>query len=351
MSYADTLEQSFPNQQLLKAFQIARPSTDRLDRGLDDLLVEIEPHAAESHQDDSTQVVSARSEIEATPAVNVKESAVMADSPSIPLSIPAKPPIDAWNKHRDAVAKLSDEVLAERVHALSLQIAPDGVGLVSYSEIREEFCAANIEINFRKRFAPRFRFMRHSVADNSLDEENLLRDRICFDLHWLHCRNERRLIDLPDSVDPAFASLLLQPIFDFEAAWRFSGLIKKLATRAAWLSLPEELAWQLATIETDAMKHRFYTIIKGERRTGIEVQQGYYSVLAKLESNAPKRLRHSIQIWASIWMCDRMLRNTGKPTSMVAVAKLHSLAVGSEKPLDRNDISSRLQTCKKYLRA
>jgi hypothetical protein len=115
--------------------------------------------------------------------------------------------------------------------------------------------------------------------------------------------------------------------------------------------LPDELAWQLATIETDEMKSRFYTITKGERRKGIEAQQGYYSVLAKLESNAPKRLRKYIQIWASAWMCDRMLHNSGKPTSMVAVARLHSLVVGSEKPLDKNDIKSRLQTCKDYLRA
>lgn len=261
-----------------------------------------------------------------------------------------KLPIEAWERNKVAMAALSDEALAKRVISLSLERASGGVGLVPYSEIREDFCAVNIEINLRKRFAPRFREMRRPVfAFDMSKDEMLLRDRIVIDLHWLHCRGVNKQIILPRSVDPGFASLLLSSEFDFDAAWRFACLEKKMATRAGWLKLNDDIAWQLATIESDAMKNRFYTIMNGEKRKGVPVQIGYYDIGGILESCVPNRLKQNIPTWATIWMCNRILRRGSKEPTMTAVALLHVLATGRGTPLDRKNIGGQLASCERYI--
>ncbi|MFZ2161970.1 MAG: hypothetical protein WAW02_07130 [Sideroxyarcus sp.] len=368
MEYSEILERSIPNQQFIKAANIERWDDPRIDT-LDDLLLEFGSTPEEKHHVASTGDVCASSDSMASKAAlgeswtahgnpktvsavaKGKTAPLLSVGPSTHLTSTIKLPIDAWNKHQNAVAKLSDEALAQRVQALSLQTASDGIGPAPYPEIREEFCATNIELNFRKKFAPRFREMRRSLEGAGMGEADLLRDRICIDLHWLHCRNERRPMHLPGSVDPSFASLLLRPEFDFEAAWRFARLDKKLDTRAAWLKLPTELAWQLASIENDTMKSRFYTIMHGERRKGHKVQVGYYDVLAILESVVPMRLQSSIRTWATVWMCDRMIRTPGAATPKTKLALLHAVITGRATPLDRKDISSRLDSCEKYLRS
>jgi hypothetical protein len=273
------------------------------------------------------------------------------DTASTPTTPLRQLPIGASESRPPTMADLSDEALAALVRTLSLQTASDRIGLVPYPEIREKFCAVNIELNLRRTLAPRFRGIRR-MADfaNKRRDAFLLQDRIAIDLHWLHCRGERRLISVPGSVDPAFASLLLLPEFDFASARRFACLNKKMATRAIWMNLPDDLAWQLATIESEAMNKRFYTIMHGERRAGRLSQIGYLDVLAILESCVTTRLKPQIHTWATIWMCYRMLRSADSDPAMTTVARLHAVATGRTTPLDRKDISSRLESCEKYLR-
>ncbi|MDD2721365.1 MAG: hypothetical protein PHH47_08675 [Gallionella sp.] len=259
-------------------------------------------------------------------------------------------PIDAWAKHQQIMADLPDEILAERIKLLSIQPASEGFGLIPYDEIREEFCALNIETNRRRRLAPRFRGMRSSYdLANNIKEELLLRDRIVIDLHWLYCSDHRNKIALPASIDPGLAGLLYSPEFDWEAAWRFASLNKKMNTRAGWLNLDDDLAWQLATIESEKMNKRFYTIMNGEKRKGERKQIGYHEVLASLKSNLTTRLKYRAETWAMIWVCDRLLRSENKKHSWPRVAQLHALATGREAPLERTNIRDQFNSCMKIL--
>jgi hypothetical protein len=143
---------------------------------------------------------------------------------------------------------------------------------------------------------------------------------------------------------------MLSPNFDFEAAWRFASIEKKMPTRATWLKLTEDLAWQLATIESKEKYRHFYTVMYGDMRVGKSSQIGYYDVKAILESNVPNRLKANIPIWADIWMCNRILRTDGVKPTMSKVAALHAVASGRSTPLDRKDVESRLISCERYIR-
>jgi len=237
-------------------------------------------------------------------------------------------------------AATHNELLAglERVSALAK----------TYSgQARTLFCALNLELNRRRNLAPRFREMRRPDQASSLpaDQQDLSNDRQVIDLHWLHCREINC-----QNAKGEYKRLLVANDFDFDTA---GSLAKEECTadvKARWLRLPENVAWELASIQTKNMRDRFGVLMHGKRKNGKQDMHGLGEIVATLATAAAKRKGNEVLVdgWAKLWLVDRMLGPNGTPT---LIAQLFAFATGAEKMPDSSQIMRKLATVQSKIKA
>jgi len=206
----------------------------------------------------------------------------------------------------------------------------------SYEEHRESFCALNLELNRREvTFAPRFRGTPRPTHRAPTPSEQLLGlDRQIIDLHWLHSRGIKRRI-----ATDSYGDLLLEEGFDFDLAQEFAAEVWTSDHKAALLSLPTQLQWQLDTIQPSSFADRFRRLCNGERSGGRIKTKGLPQIRAALENSIINSPQHSgnIDEWATLWLCHKMI-DTEAPA---ALASLYSFATGTA-PMASSSISRKL---------
>ena len=213
-----------------------------------------------------------------------------------------------------------------------------------YSEIRTEVCAISIELNRRRRLAPRFREMRRPPKRVATSDDRLLSlDRQLIDLHWLHCNGWRQIV-LCDRLH--FRPLLRRKKFKVNLAEMFAEVPASANEKANWLMLPDEVAFQLAAIQTDRIRERFRIANLGDVRKGGVHQIGRAQVIRMLGTSlsSTPQLYAQIPRWSLIWMCSKLVGSNAE-----VLRRFHAIAEGLEKPLDRRDIIRRLAAAKKHI--
>lgn len=244
-------------------------------------------------------------------------------------------PVDLAEKRTD-LETMSVVDLAHALLDLSTEMTGKGQ-LRAYHEIRADVCAISIELNRRGKLAPRFRDMRRPPFKvKTVNERNLSRDRQVIDLHWLYCTGRKRVIE---SDHLHLRKLLLAPSFSLEHAEMFAQVPAPSNEKAGWLALPDHVAFQLATIQTEAVRQRFRVADAGDIREGKMVQRGRRQIVQALEASVANQphLQGQVRRWAMIWMCSRLVGDNAE-----VLRGFHAVAEGLEKPLDRRDIVRRL---------
>lgn len=207
----------------------------------------------------------------------------------------------------------------------------------SYEDHRESFCALNLELNRREvTFAPRFRGAPRPTYGAPTPAERLLGlDRQIIDLHWLHSRGVKRRI-----ATDIYEDLLLEEEFNFDMAQDFAAEAWTGDHKAALLSLPTQLQWQLDTLQPSNFADRFRRLRNGERSGDRMRAKGLPQIRAELENsiiNLPQ-CRGSIDEWATLWLCYQMIGDKA-PAALVS---LYSVATGTT-PMAPSSISRKLK--------
>ncbi len=217
-----------------------------------------------------------------------------------------------------------------------------------YSSIRDEACAIHIELNRRLRLAPRFRPARKIPREAKNPDHVLLsRDRQFIDLHWLHASGYKKTI-IDDRA--SFRRMLTGRELKKLAAEQFAVAPLKADTKATWLALPDQLAFQLAAIQTDTVRERFRVSLKGKKdaKTGKLAVYGRHQIeviLRNSVSHLPQLQRH-VPTWVDIWHAARLVGDKAEP-----LRKFHALMTGLETPMDRRDIVRRLGNLERHIRS
>ncbi|WP_157160252.1 hypothetical protein [Cupriavidus sp. BIS7] len=232
-----------------------------------------------------------------------------------------------------AYARFTASGLVEAVQdiAKAVRRAPS-----SYEDHRESFCAISLELNRREvTFAPRFRGTpRPTHMAPTLAEQLLGLDRQIIDLHWLHSRGIKQRI-----ITENYEDLLFEEEFDFGLAQEFAAEVWTSDHKAALLSLPAHLQWQLDTLQPSRFADRYRRLRNGERSGGRTKAQGLPQIRARLEDsiiNSPQH-RSSIDDWLTLWLCHQMIDSKAP----AALASLFSLATGTT-PMAPSSVSRKL---------
>lgn len=244
----------------------------------------------------------------------------------------------AANSHAevsDALRRLSNQ----RASSTGKPVAYEG-------KVRTLFCALSLELNERQLLAPRFRFARRPGKYSLLpdDEKDLSSDRQVIDLHWLHCRKISKLIKKAE-----YGHLLCGAHFDFECASRFAAENDTSDTKARRLKLGDQIAWELAALETRNMRDRFGTLMHGKYRDGKRDMYGIGEVQAALETAAARRkgMEALVYDWSMLWLVDRLL---GANSTSAVLSQLWALATGRERLPDPSQTKRTLVSIQEKIR-
>lgn len=227
-------------------------------------------------------------------------------------------------------AKSHDEILEALVRVSNLRNKATGQRVPYEGKVRNLFCALSLELNERTLLAPRFRQARRPAKHNFLsdDEKDLSSDRQVIDLHWLHCRKIVKSISKPE-----YSHLLQGANFDFDCANRFAAENDKGDTKVRWLKLADEIAWELAALETKYMRDRFGTLMHGKYQDGKRDMYGIGEVQVALETAAARRkgMDQRVQDWSMLWLVNRLI---GQNSTPALLSQLWALATGRDKVPD-----------------
>ena len=218
--------------------------------------------------------------------------------------------------------------------------------LVPYAEVRSEVCAISLELNLRGKLAPRFReFRRPPRKPTTPDEIALSLDRQFIDLHWLHSTGWNRIIH---SDRWQLNNVLKMKTFDAWKAAMFASVPLSANEKASWLALPNNIAFQLAAIQTDAIRWRFRVANQGDVVNGQARQIGLMQVTAMLENSVMNQphLQDYVPTWANIWMCAKLVGSQAE-----VLRKFHALTVGLDEPIGQRDMARRLESVNKRVNA
>lgn len=337
--------------------------TDPLDAELDDLILElsaIEPQEPEMPLEeirgggDSVDIGTAAT-AKLAPAGATKSASISGSSAPAIIALEDGPveaddiyaeeygfPLDALNESWPALNAMSVTELADALHELSFEM--NGPDWAPYDEIRLKVCAISVELNRRGKLAPRFRGMRRPPYKvTTLAELDLSLDRQFIDLHWLHCTGWNRVIQ---GDRWKFNNVLKVKTFQPGKAEMFAKVPVSANEKATWLALPDHVAFQLAALQTDAIRERFRVANLGDTVKGKVRQVGRMQVTQLLETSVANfpQLQDQIPHWANIWMCARLVGDHAN-----VLRQFHALAEGLEKPLDGRDIARRLTTVRSRL--
>lgn len=191
------------------------------------------------------------------------------------------------------------------------------VPLDGYLAHREEWLAANFCLNTVGCMAPRFRpALDPKQIPVTLAQATYGCDRQVIDLHWLHCTGMHVLVHQAE-----FMNLLADDEFDFELAATFARANVTVERKVeTWLALPEAIQWQLAGLQTVAVRKRWAAIRWGDERGTPCLAQ----VTARLQLGRSTGLRVPPDEVAARWAVEKMLPSA--PAS--ERARLFALARG-----------------------
>jgi hypothetical protein len=168
---------------------------------------------------------------------------------------------------------------------------------IAYTDIRKYILTCSIMLNFKGEIAPRFRHMRKPIRPGigrsyPIEHSLLSNDRQVIDLHWIQCQKLQA-----NEINGYKGLFDVDKPFDFEKASVFVNKAGSLARKSELLGLSELEQFQLASIESTAVKTRWNTI-----RSNCDKNQ---SALKDLFSSSrsrfsPEKLKHIPDIHKSI---------------------------------------------------
>jgi hypothetical protein len=254
------------------------------------------------------------------------------------------PEAEITGSHSSYSLLAHEELVSELTElALNLEMGIDGP---AYSDVRDEVCAIQIELNRRKRLAPRFRPSITPPRKPKTDDDVMLsRDRQFIDLHWLHCIGWKKRLWGCNAV---FERLLARANFRADLVERFVLVPVKADTKATWLGLPDPVAFQLVSIQTGQIRDRYRVAVNGDLREGKINELGAAQIATILENavrGKPHLGRH-VETWVGIWLAGKLVGEHAD-----TLRQFYALMVGAEKLLDRRDIARRYQTIKEHVQA
>ncbi len=352
MEFEDKLNQE-SQEQITNAANNTMPdesmsASDKLERELDDLLAEV----FQSQNDDFPSDESYPGDAKDIPPVTIELTEPRTSTSSITVApvVPLEDEVvglyaEGYCFPEDVsggwptLKAMSVTELADALGDLSFKM--NGAKLVPYEEIRSHVCAISVELNLRGKLAPRFRqFRRPSRKPTTADEVALSRDRQFIDLHWLHSTGWNRLIH---GDRWQFHNVLKVKTFQAVKAEMFAAVPAPMDEKAGWLALPDNIAFQLAAIQTDSIRVRYRVASQGDIVKGKERQIGHLQVTQLLETSTMNQphLQAQIPRWANIWMCARLVGDDPE-----VLRKFHAFCEGLDKPIDSRDMARRLNSIK-----
>lgn len=205
-----------------------------------------------------------------------------------------------------------------------------------YGEVREKICAISIELNRRGKLAPRFRDVRRPPrTPRTIDDVNLSRDRQVFDIHWLYASGQRE--HAKRGQHKFHQNVHFKKEFTIDFAEAFAQTPISTHEKATWLCLPDHIAFQLAAIQTNAIREKYRVVTTGDNRGSLSLD----TVIRCLENsvaNQPHMASH-VHTWTTIWLSARLVGEKAE-----VLRTFHAYTEGRESPLDRRDIIRRLET-------
>lgn len=195
-----------------------------------------------------------------------------------------------------ASAKTSNSIL-EKLQESSFEKYDESGARIAYTDIRKYILTCSIMLNFKGEIAPRFRHMRKPIRPGvgrsyPIEHSLLSNDRQVIDLHWIQCQKLQA-----NEINGYKGLFDVDKPFDFETASVFVNKAGSLARKSELLGLSELEQFQLASIESTAVKTRWNTI-----RSNCDKNQ---SALKDLFSSSrsrfsPEKLKHIPDIHKSI---------------------------------------------------
>jgi hypothetical protein len=231
-------------------------------------------------------------------------------TPAYMVPVASRPP--------EGAGSISQPRELETLSGIIKVLAANAEPLSGYDEHRIAWLTAHFRLNSEGTLAPLFRpRLPPSQRPTTAEQITFSRDRQVIDLHWLHCSGYRAPIG-----EAEFATLLLDEEFDWAAAEAFAQRSVTTQVKAAsWLALGELCGWQLASIQTKAIRTRHSAIMNGDRTTaGVP---GVRAALADIHAGKPNsRVLQAEDLM--LWRVNMMLGDA-RTTSH---AKLFALAMG-----------------------
>jgi hypothetical protein len=206
-----------------------------------------------------------------------------------------------------------------------------------YTEIRDEYCAINIELNLRSKVeavkSPRFRIRRkprprrkgesYPAADALLSNDTQV-----IDLHWLHQIGRR------SAHDTLAAQALRSGVFDFAAASEFACRRGAVENKVGWIGLGLHEQWQLASLASTAVRsHAKELELKRKRLVDVLSEKAHFD----------HSVRGNEKTWATLGMAFAIgFACASRAPGATAVAKWMRVITGKE--LSRQAISKKLKS-------
>ena len=214
-----------------------------------------------------------------------------------------------------------------------LNICLQGGG--KYSDVRDAYCHAHIDLNKKSNIAPAFRTeLRLKAPKDDPAYLALHQDQMVIDLHWL--REKEGNIKVHDK---EWRNLIQHEVFadygfDFDLAWSFASQNWSTEFRVKTvLGLKEVYQCQLMALRSNDMKARFKAIMYGGARSGItKVRQA----LSEWTEDDPRMERY-VEDYEALWLARELLKpiKSSRKLPIRNIAKVAAIMRGSEQLTDK----------------
>lgn len=207
-------------------------------------------------------------------------------------------------------------------------------------DIRSLICAVSMELNFRQRWAPRFRgYPTLSSLPKSNAERSYLVDLQVLDLHWRVCSEYR-----PNGAIKGYPGLFNTKEWHVSSAVRFAEHELPFNSKVIDAKLAPSMLVEHACLQTTDLRDMWRTVRDGYVRGSTIERWGAPQLEARLreEMRSEPHLQRHVPGLVNTWMAYRLV-GSRKPK---AIARVLSLMTG-EAPLDRSAINRKLESLEK----
>jgi hypothetical protein len=227
---------------------------------------------------------------------------------------------------------------AELRQALERQLQVVSRELADYDgDTRGVVCAVSMELNFRHKWAPRFRgFPTPSKQPKTAQERNYLVDLQVLDLHWRVCSATR-----PRDNVAGYPGIFNPEEWGVGAAVRFAERNLPFNNKAVDARLTPSMMIEHATLQTEHLRDFWRVLRNGYVKGTVVDKWGVPQVEARLMEamKSSPHLQQHVPGLVNTWVAYK-LAGGRKPTE---IARLVGLMTG-EPPKDRSAITHKLDT-------